>query len=90
MNNFSLERKQSSKYLGVWIDDKLSWNVHISHVYTKIYQGLGIINKLRHLLNSKEIKSIYYSYIQSHLTYGKINCENANKTELDKINKILY
>ena len=89
-NNKSLERKTCCKYLGVWIDEKLSWEDQISTVYTKICQGIGIISKLRHLLSPNEIKNIYYSYVQSHLLYGIIIWGNAKNSSLNNINKLLY
>jgi len=49
-----LERKSYVKYLGVLIDENLSWKHHILHIASKISTSIGIIARLRHfvLLNT--------------------------------------
>ena len=39
---FSLERKDCNKYLGVLIDNHLTWKYHISHVASKISRNIGV------------------------------------------------
>lgn len=60
------------KYLGVYIDDKLSWNKHIEMVVRKINQGLEIIRKLRDFLQEQQLKSPFNSFIKSFTGYGNI------------------
>jgi len=45
IDGFDLERVTSTKFVGVYIDDKLSWKTHTFHVYIKISKLLGILNK---------------------------------------------
>ena len=40
---FNLERKEYVKYLGVMIDNHLSWKQHINYVALKINRNVGII-----------------------------------------------
>ena len=42
----SLERKTYVKYLGVLLDDNLSWKPRIDYISTKISKGIGIIARL--------------------------------------------
>merc|ERR1711895_406336 len=46
MNNQSIELVIETRFLGVIIDDKLSWSKHIRHVSKKVSKGVGIIKKL--------------------------------------------
>ena len=41
--NVALECKESVRYLGVIIDNNLSWKHHIDHVAIKISQTVGLI-----------------------------------------------
>ena len=50
LNNCVLERVESTKFLGVIVDDKLNWNEHISYVSLKISQILGVFRKLKYKL----------------------------------------
>ena len=44
----SLERKESVKYLGIVIDQNLTWKHHIDHVALKISRYFVLLSKLRH------------------------------------------
>ena len=49
-SSHSLERKQCIKYLGVMIDESLTWKYHIAFVCSRISRNIGIISKLRRYL----------------------------------------
>ena len=42
MNDSTLSETQQFKYLGVLLDQKVSWIQHISYVKNKISKGMGI------------------------------------------------
>jgi hypothetical protein len=85
IDNQILEEKNSTKYLGVIFDKKLSWEPHISMVNKKIYRGTGIICKLRHYLSENLIKNIYNAFIQPHIDYGLLAWGSATTTQLKKV-----
>lgn len=68
--NISIERVTFFKFLGIVIDESLTWHQHANHVKLKIAQGLYILNALKNITTPEVRKSIYYSLIHSHLTYG--------------------
>lgn len=39
--NIPLEEKSATKYLGIRIDNKLTWDQQLSHLCSKISQGIG-------------------------------------------------
>ena len=45
-----LEQKQNSKFLGVIIDENLTWNPHIRNITSHISKGVGIISRLKFTL----------------------------------------
>ena len=85
MNRKALEQKDHVKYLGVLVDEHLTWNYHISHVIKKISRGIGVIAKLRYFLNPNLLKNIYYCLVFSYLSYGVQAWGSASKTNLSKI-----
>ena len=85
MNKKALEQKDHVKYLGVLVDEHLNWNYHTSHVAKKIGRGIGILAKLRHYLNPKMLKNIYYCLVYSHLSYGIQAWGSAANTYLKNI-----
>ena len=46
-----IEEVKKTKFLGVIIDNKLSWKDHVAHVVGKVSRGLGMIIKARNYLN---------------------------------------
>ena len=59
------------KYLGVHLDNKLSWNVHVHSVCSKVHQRLYFLRRLRAFgVNEKILVFFYRSIIESILRYG--------------------
>jgi len=59
----SLECKEFIKYLGILIDNNLSWKQHIDHITIKISQTIGLISKLWHLVPKHTLVNIYRSLV---------------------------
>ena len=90
MNKSALEQKDHVKYLGVLVDQHLSWKHQINNVALKISRGIGILGKLKPLLKDNLLKCIYYSLVYSHLSYGIEAWGSASKTNLNKINTLQH
>ena len=45
LNNEVIHRVKKAKFLGVLLDDNLTWSFHINHIRSKIAKGMGIIKK---------------------------------------------
>ena len=48
VNDLSSERANCIQYLGVLLDDKLSWKYHIQKLHKKLSKICELIFKLRH------------------------------------------
>ena len=57
-------------FLGLNIDDKLTWKKHISQICSKISLSIFFINKVKYTLPAHALKSLYYSLIHCHMIYG--------------------
>ena len=80
-----LRKKDHIKYLGVMIDESLSWKYHISYICSRVSRNIGIISKLRHYLSIHQLKQIYYNLIYPYLSYAVIAWGSAYKTHLQKL-----
>ena len=77
-----MQEKDYTKYLGILIDNKLSWKCHITHVNLKISNGTGILTKLiRH-------EGMFYAFVQPHIDYGLLVWRSATPSNLKSIKKI--
>ena len=83
INNYETKRSNSVKLLGVMVDEHLNCKDHINVVENKLSKNLVVLNKAKKFLNAKTMKSIYYSFIHSYLTYGNVVwCSTStNKTK---------
>ena len=69
INGQTITRVESTRFLGVIIDEHLTWREHINTVKNKTSRGLGVICKARKLLNVSTIVSLYYAFIYPYLMY---------------------
>ncbi len=88
INNNVIEKTESTKFLGVIIDNKLTWTNHIVHVKNKIAKGIGIIHKARKYLNKQSLIKLYYSFVHPYLIYCVEAWGNAIDSYLDPIIKL--
>ena len=69
IDNASITRVYSAKYLGIIIDVKFNWIEHITYIKNKISKAIGIMYKARQYLNKSSLVNLYYSYVYPYLTY---------------------
>ena len=70
------------KFLGIPVDKNLTWKQQINHMATKLNKTNAMLSKLRHFLDNKTPKSVYYAIFESHLCYACLVW--AQKTNLVK------
>ena len=67
-----LSQVKNTKFLGIIIDDQLTWKSHIEHIVNKMSKSLGIIFKLRQFCNKETLLNLYYTLVYPYLTYCNI------------------
>ena len=83
INKNPIERKSSTKFLGIIIDNKLNWSVHITYIKNKISKSIGIIYKIRKFMDKQNLRNMYFSFIYPYLIY----CIETHLNPLIKIQK---
>ena len=69
IDNNVIERVKETVFLGVILDEHLSWKPHILGVSRKISKSIGIIYKSSFCLPKTSLRSLYYSLVYPYLTY---------------------
>ena len=72
INNHDIERVKTMKFLGVLLDDNLSWKEHIKYLENKIAKNIGLLYRAKPFLNKEYLLALYYSYIHSYLNYANL------------------
>ena len=62
MNNNKINHVQSVKYLGVYLDEKLNWELHVRTICNKIMKLVGATNYISKFINKNHALQIYYAY----------------------------
>ena len=89
INGKNIEQVKSTTFLGIIIDECLTWKDHIAiKVAKKIIRAAGIIAKIRHFVNQNTLKLIYYALVYPYLIYGNITWGNTYKSRIQKIMNI--
>ena len=65
-----LQVATSSKFLGLWIDNKLKWTEHVRKLLLKLHSRKSLLMRGKYLLTTHAKKILYFAQIQSNLTYG--------------------
>lgn len=63
---------KTTKFLGVYIDNHLSWNNHIQNICMKVSKGAGVLNRLRQILPRSTLVTLYNTLILPYLTYCNV------------------
>ena len=69
IDNINIKRVFSNNFLGVTIDHKLSWKTQIADVCKKVSRCTGIYYKVKSILSTKILNSLYSSLVEPHFTY---------------------
>ena len=69
INGNQITEVNETKFLGVIIDNKLTWCPHIMYISKKIAKGIGIILKARKVFNNETLFSLYYTFVYPYLNY---------------------
>ena len=87
-NSIEIKRESSVKFLGVIVDEDITWNKHTEIVENKISPNIGILYRASHYLDKKSLKSIYFSFIHNYVNYCNIAWAITSRTKLKNFEEI--
>ena len=70
IDGIPLKQVSETKFLGITIDDKLTWLPHIEQLVKKLHGICGRIYRIKSCLPERLYKQIYHTLFESHLSYG--------------------
>ena len=69
LNNVPVKRCDNEVFLGIVLDDRLNFSLHIGVISRKISRSAGILYKLRDVVPNTVLLSLYYSLVYPYLIY---------------------
>lgn len=76
-----IETVNSTTFLGVQIDEKLSWKAHTEEVCARLSRYSYTLFKLSKLVDIEAVKTAYHGYVASTLRFGLIYWGNSTNRE---------
>ena len=70
INGNPIEQVTNFNFLGITIDQNITWSDHITKISIKVARVIGILSKLKHIFPRNILRIIYNSLIHPHLIYG--------------------
>ena len=82
-----------TKFLGVFINENLSWKQHTEIMSSKISKSIGILYISRDVLSKHCLKQLYFSFIHSYVNYANIAWASTSKSKLERLkhaDRVIY
>ena len=79
MNGTVIEKVSKTKFLGVMIDEHLTFAPHVQYMKGNISKSLGILYKCKKIFNQDTLLTLYNSFIYPYLTvslYGVVHLKH--------------
>ena len=82
IDKFEIKKESFTSFLGIYLDENVTWKPHIDYLCTKVSKNIGILFKSRNYLNKSILIQLYYSFIHSYINYANIAWGSTSKTKL--------
>ena len=80
-----LEQKSECKFLGIIVDDEISWKPHINYISSKISKTIALLRILKYTFPKHVLKTLYMTLIYPYLNYCNIIWGAADPTTLEPL-----
>ena len=88
MDGHTLDRVHCYKYLGLSIDDSLSFNKHVQDMHKIVTHKLYMFSKIRFYIGEKEAILLFKTMILPIMEYCDIIYEGTSMKNLDRIDRL--
>lgn len=69
-NCLKVEQTDNMKYLGLMIDSRLTWKIHIAKLKKEIYRSLRNFYLLKNMCPEIVLSTLYHALVNSRFSYG--------------------
>jgi hypothetical protein len=73
----TIEEVETSKFLGLQVDNNLNWKTHIQYTIPKLSSACFAMRNITSLMKTETLKLVYFAYFHSITSYGIIFWENS-------------
>ena len=70
IDNVQIERVNTFNFLGIMLDESLTWIDHTNMVANKISRVTGVLHRLKNIFPKEILLTLYNTLILSYINYG--------------------
>ena len=85
INNRPIMKVSNTKFLGIIIDESLTWKDHNTYITNMVSKYTGILFRLKHTLPYHVLFSLYNSLVLPHINYCNLVWADFNNCNLNSI-----
>ena len=85
INGHVIKEVDQTKFLGIIIDNNLTWQPHVENLHKRLKSATGTLRRIRHNISKENFESLYYALFESHITYGITLFGSIAKSHLEKL-----
>ena len=89
-NGIPVARKNSTKHIGLILDERLNFRKHIKEALTKAKNGLGMLKLISRYVSRNVLDKLYKMHIRPHLDYGDVIYHGQLQDNTDLAESIQY
>ena len=69
LNGTNTEEVSHTKFLGVIIDENLTWREQIKTIETKVSKSIAVLYKTKDVLDIQALRTLYQSLVEPYVSY---------------------
>ena len=81
----AIERTHVIKFLGLLLDENITWKNHICSVEKKLAKNIGLLYRAKYFLDESSLKTMYFSCIHSYLNYANTAWASTYQAKLKTV-----
>ena len=79
---------KQTKYLGIYLDEHLTWNFQFDQIKSKLRRSCDLLSKLRYFTKTELLRTVYFAIFDSILRYAiQVWGQHRNQT-IEEIEQI--
>ena len=87
-NNQEIERVVNFNFLGIFLNENLSWKQHINAIANKLSKTIGIMKLMKKYVANNTLKLLYNSLFLPYINYGILSWGSSYETDINRIIKL--
>ena len=85
LNSTHINRVKEVVFLGVVLDEHVTWKPHISRIANKVSKAIGLLCKSRFYISKFSLRTLYYSLVYPYLYYCTIAWVSTYPSNLNRL-----